>query len=115
MHSLSGTPGLFPLLPLLFVSLLSRAAPLRSATETCSSRETAIVREKPFMPKRGHRMKTSWLPRDIRAGWSPRDQPSTLLHGWDQTSDTFQLWRVVTSGDDGESEFVGYIHRTPPE
>lgn len=70
--------------------------------------------EKPWVPTVGHRMKTAWLPRDIRLGWRPKDQRGSLLLGWDFSSTTYQLWQVVTTGPDGESEFVGFISSQPP-
>lgn len=36
----------------------------------------------------------------------PSDRKGTLLYGWNLSSDTLQLWEVVTTGPEGEAKFV---------
>jgi hypothetical protein len=66
------------------------------------------------LPQVGERKKTAWLPRDIRLGWHPNTPPGTKLVGWDLTSDTRQMWEVVSPGEDGESQFLGFLAGQQP-
>jgi hypothetical protein len=61
------------------------------------------------LPQTGERMKTAWLPRDIRLGCNPSSPIGTRLDGWDLSSNTRQAWVVVSTGEDGESQFLGFL------
>ena len=67
---------------------------------------------KPVLPKRGDEQFVSWLPRDIKMGWSEKSPKGMLLMGWDLTSDTLQLWETISTGRDAQARFVGFVTQT---
>lgn len=58
---------------------------------------------------RGELKQVAWLPRDIKTGWTKSTPAGELLMGWDQTSDSLQLWKTVSTGPDAMAEFIGYV------
>ncbi len=65
----------------------------------------------PWVPEVGHRQLTARLPRDVKVGWD-QGAKGQLLLGWDQTSDTLQLWRTESVGAESEAVFLGFVTRS---
>jgi hypothetical protein len=64
------------------------------------------------LPVVDDRQYIEWLPRDIRLGWNSGLLKGSMLYGFCETTETWQLWEALSGEGKPLARFVGFVVST---